>query len=495
MELKNSEKSNPSIIKKGKLKTTYCLPGCQFTIDCNNLIPISLIQQIIELLPRGLIDYLGEIIKKIKFLVGGRNRHSNQKGFFTSEVYELDFHTMTLNFFLYPIFGYGYHNWISKHYGGLRRYIWESFYHEIIIILIKISQLDMDLTEEAKKHDLNAWDNFSCRFINNLFNIRDSAFSYTEFIRIHNILNRLPVPKDLGFLNILYHRKIKEMRLLNKGIAYSSFERIKLFNELRKLKMNYEYEYNLSELVNYCIHSEHIESFFRGQFLNYAKLHREFYYKAKRIILKFIKEHNIPIKEYKDKANRTHLFLTHEIFERIKSVCLQLCIKKLENSYLREWIKFKNFYYKCPICGDKESNQLVLHDIFFTNKYKRFKEILIEKMNSASSQDELNDLNHFFGVPCVNCFEIVKNIRGNLNNLEKIQKFLIYYGNCPVCGARNHTEYLTSFYYDDERLELKKFLIDYMENENLFDKNVKIGIPCCHCFSKIFPDEDFYYNF
>jgi GTPase SAR1 family protein len=99
--------------------------------------------------------------------------------------------------------------------------------------------------------------------------------------------------------------------------------------------------------------------------------------------------------------------------------------------------------------------------------------------------------------------KILNNIRSNQNilsingNLKEVKllgfnKFASFFSCCPLCGAENHKSYLSKFYFDNNEMNkrLKDYLIMLMERHERFDSvyenEIKIGIPCCKCFNKIF---------
>ncbi|MGV9204918.1 MAG: hypothetical protein ACOC44_12975, partial [Promethearchaeia archaeon] len=374
-----------------------------------------------------------------------------------------------------------------------KRYVFESFCYEVVMALIYILNLDTSLIEKAKRYYMNGYNGQDNEFSDKLFNYNGTDVPRVNFILINNELWSSPIPDKMGFLDVLYQRRIEKLkRSLN--LPYTpNMEKVKIFNELRKIKMQYQYEYNLSELVNYCIHNKkHFEEFFKYNTESYQKLHRQFYYKAKRQILKFFKENEIfdDLHEYRDSADRTHYFLTHLTFERVKSACLQICIKRVKNEEIKNFFAFKRFYNRCPICGESYDDNRLIAKFYFQRRYRQFKSLLVEGMQEASSLEELNrKSNYFFGIPCEDCFEFCNDIEGKFSDLEEIQRFLVYYNTCPVCGTKNHKNYLLSFYYEEHRKELRDALIKNMDLKIHQDINLSIGIPCCNCFSEFFEEK------
>ncbi|TFF95306.1 MAG: hypothetical protein EU544_03040 [Promethearchaeota archaeon] len=473
--------------KKIRKKTVNYLDRCAFYIDTNNLIEFDLIKRILVKVEDEAIERLNEVLKGLRIYIGGHHRNTGKLGYFTNETYEFDFHKRRLTIFLAPIFKLGFTRWKKTEFGALLRYVWESFCHEIIMALIFAMKINTSLMEEAQGKDLNKFDEVSRNFFDDLLHKYDGYIPRINFISINNKLWKEELPEKFGFLRVLYNREIKQMKKHLAVPRYPQFLKVKIFNELRKIKLGYKYEYNLSELINYCIHNDRFEDFFKNNWKIYKELQREFYYKGKRIVLKFFKEYDIPLKEYRDSANRRHFFITHEIFERVKSVCLQRCIAKLESKYLEGYWEFKAFYAQCPICKTYDINDKVCQEFYFSENYNYFKELLLEGMQNAGSLEELNDESYYFGIPCPDCFSLVRNIQGRFEDLELVKQFVIAYSVCPVCHAKNHKEYLLDFFYEDERAELKELLIKNIKNHNRYEKlNINLGIPCCLCFEELF---------
>jgi hypothetical protein len=113
-------------------------------------------------------------------------------------------------------------------------------------------------------------------------------------------------------------------------------------------------------------------------------------------------------------------------------------------------------------------------------------------MNKNSLLQDLNNQDFYFGIPCERCFQLTMNIQGKYSNLNELQKFIVKFGICPICGVRNDNAYLISLYYNKEKRFIKDYLIENkIYTEPLRKFNINIGIPCCSCFEKIF-GEAFY---
>ncbi len=82
----------------------------------------------------------------------------------------------------------------------------------------------------------------------------------------------------------------------------------------------------------------------------------------------------------------------------------------------------------------------------------------------------------------------------NLSDEEKeiIKKFLEYFSICPICKEKNHEYYLQKFYFDSapDKILLKERLLKLIEEsknfEDIYYNKIRVGIPCCKCFSQFF---------
>ncbi|MEJ2249727.1 MAG: hypothetical protein P8Y70_03210 [Candidatus Lokiarchaeota archaeon] len=456
---------------------------CDFYVDTNNLISSEMINKILDKFEKKSINVLVDRIDGLKFYVGGNQWHFQETGFLSYPTYEIDFKKKRILIYLAKIFERGYKSWENLQYGSLKRFIWESFCHEVIMCILNVLKIDKNLMNKAKDFDFKYPNLESKKFIMQLFNSRETGTN-VNFIMIGNSLWKEDLPENLGFLEILYSRKLNELKSKLNTNSIQPYKKVKIFNELRKLKLDYKYEYNLSELINYCLYHDNLNILFRYSPESSAR--RNLYYRLKRLILNFFQEHNIELKEYIDGAGRRHLFLSHNTFERLKSVCLQLSIEKLKMNDLLEFEKFRNFYYKCPVCKQEYSNRENCEKFFFSPHFKRLKKQLIDAMEHSNHIDELNSKDFFFGVPCSECYNLNRTIEGRFSELKKIQDFLKKFSVCPVCNSKNHKNYLISFYYDESKKELKRSLEKYSVSSNFKGFKLNLGIPCCNCFEKVF---------
>lgn len=476
-----------------------------FNVNLNNLVTSEMIDLLLDELEDSFIEHLNEVLSSVKFLVGGNQRESDKAGVVDFSVFEYDCRNKELRIFLYSIFTRAFNRWQGVSRGAFKRYIWDSFCHEVLLTLAKMSRINPEMIADMEGVNFSRLENEleeepelhfqRFQLLDRLFSRRmEEKFPRADYISINQKLWKNELPRDLGFFNVLYERKLKELKKSLNGDLIEYKNKILVFNELRKLKLGYKYEYNLSELVNYVIqHKNFKDRFHLHDWHFWGNLRREFYYKAKRRILNFFKQYEImdELKEYKDSANRTHYFLTHSTFERVKSACLQNCLATIKNKRLEDYITFREFYMTCPLCKQYDVNQFMCQEIYFTGKFNYFKRVLLERMASVDSLEELNNEKIFFGVPCEECFTMVKNITGKYSDLDDLQRFILNYSECPVCRAKNEPSYLAAFYHDETQSDLRNALIHHMlfGDEASEKFGVKLGIPCCKCFREIFHED------
>ncbi|MHA1250070.1 MAG: ADP-ribosylation factor-like protein [Candidatus Helarchaeota archaeon] len=79
-----------------------------------------------------------------------------------------------------------------------------------------------------------------------------------------------------------------------------------------------------------------------------------------------------------------------------------------------------------------------------------------------------------------------------LNELIKI------FSRCPLCGVRNHAEYLVLFYFskNPEVIAIKNQLLNILKEYDIsklfFKYKITIGVPCCNCFVKFYGYDPFF---
>lgn len=467
-----------------KTDSMLLLDRYNFPIDTNNLVSEEMVERIFHKIPTPVVKRLNDFLGGIKFYIGGNHRHNGDKDYISLSTFEFDLKNRRILFFLFKIFDKGYRQWKDSQYGSLKRFLWESFFHEILVCLTTIIRIDKKLILDFEKIIREQKKSSYGEELFQLFTSDEESIPKLNFITFSTELWRENLPQDLGFLNIFHSRKLNELKKNNAKGTISYFLKNKYFNELRKVKLNYEYEYNLSELINHCIYSDHFKPFLNDY--SSDNVRRKLYYKGKRVINKFLKKYNIETKNYKDSAGRNHTFISHNIFEKIKSVCLQLCIKEIRTDALKKYKKFKEFYSKCPICGRDEINQVICEKVYFSLEYQSFKKVLLGFLESGGSLDTTNNQEQFFGVPCEDCFYLIRNIQGEFSDFNFLQKFILQYSECPVCSGKNHLSYLLSFFYDSTKEDLKEVLIEHMEGKNVKKVKLNIGIPCCECYEQVF---------
>ena len=70
--------------------------------------------------------------------------------------------------------------------------------------------------------------------------------------------------------------------------------------------------------------------------------------------------------------------------------------------------------------------------------------------------------------------------------------FMKKFSSCPICGNKNHYNYLKRFYFSkkNNNVKIRDKLLDLIDKatdiDELFRTSVKFGIPCCRCYEKIF---------
>ncbi|MFX1338022.1 MAG: hypothetical protein ACFFDK_05395 [Promethearchaeota archaeon] len=80
----------------------------------------------------------------------------------------------------------------------------------------------------------------------------------------------------------------------------------------------------------------------------------------------------------------------------------------------------------------------------------------------------------------------------NTGKRTPYQEFIDFFSFCPICGKENHESYLKKFYFDhnlNSRMLREKLLLLMDKSkrfEQIYENEIKIGIPCCSCFEKLF---------
>lgn len=78
---------------------------------------------------------------------------------------------------------------------------------------------------------------------------------------------------------------------------------------------------------------------------------------------------------------------------------------------------------------------------------------------------------------------------------KKLERFMKFFSLCPICGKSNHQTNLKTFYFstNPKFIKLKRQLFMVMNNaedfDNIYINKIKLGIPCCSCFNKVFPED------
>jgi GTPase SAR1 family protein len=85
-----------------------------------------------------------------------------------------------------------------------------------------------------------------------------------------------------------------------------------------------------------------------------------------------------------------------------------------------------------------------------------------------------------------------ENLKLSAQEKQLYQTFLVKFSRCPICLEKNHHSNLNRVFFSEDPLmrRLKANLIELMEGTEFFDEplvgKIKIGIPCCRCFKKVF---------
>ena len=71
--------------------------------------------------------------------------------------------------------------------------------------------------------------------------------------------------------------------------------------------------------------------------------------------------------------------------------------------------------------------------------------------------------------------------------------FLENFSTCPICNNKLHYESLKDIYFNDDEKSLQtrenlfKLIDELIDAKNKHSFNILVGIPCCKCYKKIFP--------
>ena len=60
------------------------------------------------------------------------------------------------------------------------------------------------------------------------------------------------------------------------------------------------------------------------------------------------------------------------------------------------------------------------------------------------------------------------------------------YSTCPICNRKIERSIIIDLYFSKDKTKesIRKHLIELMNSSKIKHENIKIGIPCCNCFSK-----------
>ena len=91
-----------------------------------------------------------------------------------------------------------------------------------------------------------------------------------------------------------------------------------------------------------------------------------------------------------------------------------------------------------------------------------------------------------------NTFNLEDNLKAERRS--QFKEFISFFSFCPVCGKENHKSYLSKFYFNKSIYpsSFKENLLLLMDKskrfEQIYENEIKVGIPCCSCFEKYFSD-------
>ncbi|MFW9822963.1 MAG: hypothetical protein ACFFE4_08520 [Candidatus Thorarchaeota archaeon] len=132
-------------------------------------------------------------------------------------------------------------------------------------------------------------------------------------------------------------------------------------------------------------------------------------------------------------------------------------------------------------------NEAVEYFDNFTGQDSLLNEPIIENRfnNNFLRNSMLTELNHLK--------DIIENNPDTkieaLSPVEKeiFKKFIRFYKRCPICGNHNHYFNLKQLFFDDNKKDLIKQLIRFMnvKLEKFRTYNLNMGVPCCDCFKRM----------
>ncbi len=134
---------------------------------------------------------------------------------------------------------------------------------------------------------------------------------------------------------------------------------------------------------------------------------------------------------------------------------------------------------------------------FFNSAIEYFEVDSNSEILSDRKSNEKREIANFLRNSMINELDNLKNILESNPNLKiaslspterkKFQKFIKFYSYCPLCGNPNHYFNLQQLYFDRNKRELIKNLINFMRiKKNKFRyHNLHFGIPCCDCYNKM----------
>ncbi|MGV9200785.1 MAG: hypothetical protein ACOC4M_18415 [Promethearchaeia archaeon] len=383
----------------------------RFSVDLNNLVTEPLVLPIFHHLPGRVASKLNTLVTKVKFLVGGNQWHQEEPGYLKFRYSEYEIRTRTFFIYIHKMFRKAKKAWTHAHSGSFQREIWTTFTWAVLSQLQELTRVDKALlhdqqdvywtfsgTPELKAHNykINA----------NLFkepllcdeDIQSLCKSITH-------TNKIP---PLGFFWGLYNKHLSILKADTKNL--NQRKKVKLFNELRRLKMGYKYEISLSEFIrahlsDLVYQANIIEEFKKGnkaqQQFHTQKNYWKHYRKCKRALMRLLNNENQYSKGvhiYRDSADRSHHFLTYILAQHISPKCTEICQKNITQEYpkLLKVRRFMERFKTCPVCG-AENHAFNLIRFYFSKENRKMRENLLK---AAKEDDEKINV----GILCCSCF-------------------------------------------------------------------------------------------
>ncbi|MFO8019109.1 MAG: hypothetical protein R6U96_10770 [Promethearchaeia archaeon] len=212
----------------------------------------------------------------------------------------------------------------------------------------------------------------------------------------------------LGFFWGLYNKHLSMLKGDSKRL--NQRRKVKMFNELRRLKMGYTYEISLSEfirahLTELVYQANIIEDFKRGTPIQHQcqteRHYWSYYRKCKRSLLRLLNskhQYSKKVHIYRDSADRAHHFFTYTLAQQISPQFTRICRETIEQDYpiFPEVRRFMERFKTCPVCG-ADNHAFNLIRFYFSRKKRAMRKNFLK---AAEEDDEKIDV----GILCCSCF-------------------------------------------------------------------------------------------